>query len=155
MTASIVTNISDLTPAMRAGLHNWNTAPPATRRALIARGLVRDFGWELTDAGRRALDRIIAEESNVSTSSEAADLYDAVCRTSPALTDLARCIAQLRRWAAEPAANEWERGRVFALAMVADQLKRDALGSMAPLLMPEAIRRDAEHYGATPDTQRG
>jgi hypothetical protein len=54
----VVTNVSDLTPAMRAGVLSGNLrdCPAATRDALLRRGLAtgRPGHYRLTEAGRRA-----------------------------------------------------------------------------------------------------
>ncbi|HJW36570.1 MAG TPA: hypothetical protein VJ769_08020, partial [Actinomycetes bacterium] len=58
---TIVSNYSDLSPAMRAGLGHWNTAKAGTRKALIARGLVQDHRGVLTEAGQRAQAHLLAD----------------------------------------------------------------------------------------------
>lgn len=142
--AHLVTNISDLTPAMRNGLRHWNTAVAATRRALILRGLVVDYGGTLTDAGQRAVDKMDAESSAAAVD-QTDGLYLAIRGTVPALTDVARYVAQLRRWATstEAATTDWDNGWRSACNMIAGQLEKDVLRDLAPLLMPEAVRLDA------------
>lgn len=64
--ACVVTNVSDLTPAMRTEILNGNLrdCPAGTRDALLRRGLAtgRAGRYQLTAAGRRA--RVILESRN-------------------------------------------------------------------------------------------
>lgn len=53
----VVTNVSDLTPAMRAALHGEPGVATITLRAMVARGLMVygiGDGYRLTEAGERA-----------------------------------------------------------------------------------------------------
>lgn len=160
---TVVANYSDLSPNMRNLL--LDGAPNAERstthlkslNALCDRGLaihtdLRKAGhYRLTDRGVAAAAHLRSLDTPTTTAvATSAAFYDAVRHAFPALTDVARYVAQLRRWAAEPVADndEWEKGRASAFTMIAGQLEEGVLGDMAPLLLPEAIRHDAEWNAA-------
>jgi hypothetical protein len=83
------------------------------------------------------------------TNTSSADVYRAVQRHNPTLVSLARYVAQLRRWAEFTENDSVEdRAQQYAYQLVARQLE-GLLGDLAPMLMPEAVRRDAEHYQST------
>jgi hypothetical protein len=96
------------------------------------------------EGGRPTSDATVLVENetpNAATNGSEA-LYKAVGRVLPMATELARYVAQLRRWAQDyNAGSDWDRGRSSAYTMVADQLERDMLRDLAPLLRDEAARR--------------
>jgi hypothetical protein len=150
MTAVVVSNYSDLTPRMWKLLTaaaarpsgEFRTLYTSSLAALCRRGLAEDLSsgcYRLTDKGVTA-----AQSRPAVKVSPEARLHDAIHDVNPALISVARYVVQLRRWANEPTTSDWERGRANAHAMVADQLERDVLCGLAPLLLPEAARRDAE-----------
>jgi len=153
MTTSIVTNHSDLSPGaktlLRAGALDAERITPHTKSLdiLVQRGLavrtgVRETGrYRLTGKGAAAAAQL---QPVTAAPSVDARLYDAVRAASPTLTRIARYIAECRQWSAKDPVNDWDRGWTAALSMVADQLERDVLGELAPLLLPEATRRDTE-----------
>lgn len=154
---ALVTNVSDLSPRMREALlytvkqEGPHLMAEPTGRALENRGLLTRVGlrYRLTEAGLRARFSLVELEAGRSAQAETvqpapADLYDAIRAAGPALVDVARYVAQLRRWAVEETVSLWDEGRQSAFAMVADQLEEHVLRDLAPVLMPEAARRDAE-----------
>jgi hypothetical protein len=148
MTA-IVSNYSDLTPRMWELLTaaarpdgKFRTHHASSLAALCRRGLTEDLGsgcYRLTDKGVGAAK----EFQPAAEVSSDARLYNAIRGANPALTTVARYIVQLRRWATQPTTGDWERGRVATFTLVADQLERDVLRDLAPLLLSEAAQRDA------------
>lgn len=151
---TVVTNYSDLPPGVKELLlstpaNGAGVAPHGlSLTSAVARGLaVRTASnrhYQLTDRGFAAAEQLRSPAASPAAPEWQPALYDAVRAATPMLTDLARYIAQLRRWATQSAEGEWECGRAFALATVADNLERDFLGDLAALLMPEAVRHDAQ-----------
>lgn len=151
MTTTIVTNHSDLSPGakalLRAGTPNAERITPHSRSLdiLVQRGLAERTGtretgrYRLTDKGAAAAAQLQP------TASVDARLFDAMRDASPALIHAARYIAHCRQWITKDPVNDWDKGWTAALSMVADQLERNILGNLAPLLMPEAARRISQY----------
>src|ERR1044072_3821346 len=144
-----VTNPSALPPPMRAALPEARD-PTATfysaRRnvagALQNRGLavlVGDGEARLTDKGARGREMLRYAVPDIDRETE---LYHIITGTNPIIGDVARQVAHLRRWAACPADDDYHRGMHASSSLVPDQLVEPALRPPAPLVMPEATRRD-------------
>lgn len=165
---TVVTNYSDLPPGVKelllAGSLDVERVATRTARldAAVTRGLAvrtdpsgdRRY-YRLTDRGVAAAEQLRSLVAPTTIPHWQAELYPALRRAAPALTNVARHVAQLRRWATEPVTGEWEQGRQSAWSLAADQLERDVLGDLAPLLMPEAVRRDAEAQITSADIPEG
>lgn len=164
---TVVTNYSDLPPGVKELLLN---APPdgsgvAPYGLILTAAVNRDLAvrissasnrhYRLTDRGAAAAEQLRSLVAPTTIPHWQAELYPALRRAAPALTNVARHVAQLRRWATEPVTGEWEQGRQSAWSLAADQLERDVLGDLAPLLMPEAVRRDAEAQITSTDIPEG
>lgn len=154
---ALVTNVSDLSPRMREALlytvkqEGPHLMAEPTGRALENRGLLTRVGlrYRLTEAGLRARFALVELEAGRSAQVETVqpappDLYEAIRAAVPALVDVARYVAQLRRWAGAKSEDSWDEGWHAAFAMVADQLEEHVLRDLAPVLMSEAVRLDAD-----------